>query len=76
MRVFLCQDQLQRATDGGAGLEERLRGCGVEVARMSCLSLCFQCEMQPIARVDGHALTVASEDELVEQVRALATDAA
>jgi uncharacterized protein YuzB (UPF0349 family) len=68
-KVALCTTQLNRLGADGARLEADMGAAGATVEKYTCLSLCFGCSTQIIARFDGSPIAAKTADELVAQVR-------
>jgi hypothetical protein len=69
-QVQLCQMQLARMGPEGVRLVDGLTQLGAQVQRVQCLSLCFPCGNQIVARVDGAPVGAPSVDSLVDELRA------
>lgn len=71
--VQLCRMQLERLGPEASTLRSRIEAEGGEIEVAMCLNACFMCTQRPIARIDGTPVAAASNDELVDYVKALAS---
>ena len=68
-QVMLCQMQLARMPAEADKLTTGLTELGVQVQRMQCLSLCFPCSSQIVARVDGMPMAAPNADAFLADVK-------